>query len=324
MNRFFYSILLVCLIFTSCEDGAYHLIPDTIKPLNSNIQQPIILIGGLMSSPSTWAREGDGGLAKHLTTNSLAHGGTLVIGDNKQLKHLNKTGGKADFFVTAFYDSTRSVDSLTVELEQFIDYVLDYTNAGKVTLIGHSMGGVVARNYAVKHLNDHHVETIISVSSPHGGSYWANLLYGSELLLGNTKEQVLKTIEYHSGGQLKLLAVSDLIDSGQESFLAKLNRQAHPQDINYFSIVANSSLLGIADAVLPDNIKKRLPGNTNGDWVVSLDNQNMTNQIEYFKQEDQKPRVLASYTIDGANHFSVKHEYGELEFIIESFIDRIN
>lgn len=319
------KILLVSLVlFCFCQRDATSFFKQKLQPLNSNIRQPVILIGGLMSSPQTWSGGEDGGFAAYLVQQgNFVYGGTLAFDAKKQLKHVQQGKGKVDFFMTGFYDSTRQIDSLTVELEQFIKYVLNYTNAPRVTLMAHSMGGVVARNYLVQNPTDHRVESLVTVASPHGGSYLANVLYGAGLLLGDEKEDLFKALEGASGLNWSSLAVSDLIDSGEESYLTKLNRKPHPRDVNYFSVVASARLLAILGQVVEKYFDQVIPGNTNGDWVVSLENQNMDNIEAFQTTAELKPRVLNSYRIDDANHFSVKHKYPVLKEILESFIERV-
>jgi len=316
-------VIISLLLIFACKSDFTSRVAAVVKPLNSNIRQPIILIGGLMSSPKTWSNGDDGGLMNYLRTYSdLVYGGTLVTDHNKKVSHLNRQEGKVDFFVTGFYDSTREIDALTLELEQFIKYVLDYTNAPFVTLVGHSMGGVVARNYVVKNYDNHHVESIITLSSPHGGSYFANLLYGGGLILGDEKERIFEFLELRTGLNWKSLAVSDLIDSGPECYLTKLNSKLHPTDVNYFSIIASAKFLAIIEPML-EQFDDFIPGNTNGDWVVSLESQNM-DYVKAFQITGEKPRVLGSFQVDDATHFSIKHKYEILASIIESFIERVN
>ena len=41
-----------------------------------------------------------------------------------------------------------------------------------VDIVGYSMGGLVARQYLTKHLDDHHVRKLVTVATPHQGVYW--------------------------------------------------------------------------------------------------------------------------------------------------------
>ena len=280
-----------------------------------------------MSSPNSWLKprmkDREYGVSDYLRQSmGLVDGGVLTIGSNKNVIHSGSPGGKADFFVTGFYDSTTFIDSLTVELGLFIDYVLDYTNATSVTLVGHSMGGIISRNYVVNNPEKNNVETVINIASPNGGSYLANVFYGAHLFAGDRQEdlkdlerQIMATLGLH----FDFLAVSDLIDSGPESFITRLNRREHPKHINYFSILANEPILaGIGSLLLSFGLD--LPGSENGDWVVSLENQNLEN-VDYLKTN--RPRVLGSYMVTPANHFSIVDKHEVIGEVIESFIDRV-
>jgi hypothetical protein len=72
------------------------------------------------------------------------------------------------------------------KLAEFVDEVRAETGAAKVDLIGHSMGGVVARAYASQTPGT--VEHLVTIGSPHGGSAMAGFGVGwpaVELALGS-------------------------------------------------------------------------------------------------------------------------------------------
>lgn len=59
-----------------------------------------------------------------------------------------------------------------------VDRVLGATGAGKVMIVGHSMGGIVSRYY-VQQLGGHQVvDTVITLGSPHRGTYAAHVGVG--------------------------------------------------------------------------------------------------------------------------------------------------
>jgi triacylglycerol lipase len=74
------------------------------------------------------------------------------------------------------------------QLGWFVDHVREATGAPAVDLIGHSMGGVVARYYVTLHGGDAHVKNVVTLGSPHGGTDVSNISIGHpgrELLLGS-------------------------------------------------------------------------------------------------------------------------------------------
>jgi len=56
------------------------------------------------------------------------------------------------------------------QLAQFVDLVLEQTGAAEVDIIGHSMGGVVARYYVTLAGGDGKVAHLITLGSPHYGT----------------------------------------------------------------------------------------------------------------------------------------------------------
>ncbi len=75
------------------------------------------------------------------------------------------------------------------KLGWFVDEVRDATGAREVDLIGHSMGGVVARYYVSLAGGDPHVHQLITLGSPHAGTDLGNLGIGHparELVTGSS------------------------------------------------------------------------------------------------------------------------------------------
>lgn len=74
------------------------------------------------------------------------------------------------------------------QLGWFIDEVRERTGAAEVDLVGHSMGGVVARYYAAIAGGDAVVRNLVTIGSPHGGTTFSKLGVGHvtrELVLGS-------------------------------------------------------------------------------------------------------------------------------------------
>jgi triacylglycerol lipase len=70
-----------------------------------------------------------------------------------------------------------SIDDFTAPLARRIDAVLAETGAERLILVGHSMGGLVARAYLQRH-GEARVAGLVTLGTPHQGSGLAHLGYG--------------------------------------------------------------------------------------------------------------------------------------------------
>lgn len=71
----------------------------------------------------------------------------------------------------------QSIDRFTEQLDQRIEAVLAETGAQRLVLVGHSMGGLVARNYLQRH-GAGRVAELITIGTPHHGSWFAFVARG--------------------------------------------------------------------------------------------------------------------------------------------------
>ncbi|MDT8442791.1 MAG: alpha/beta fold hydrolase [Desulfuromonadales bacterium] len=104
----------------------------------------------------------------------------------------------------------RDLESLTEELAKRVDELRIRLKVEKVILVGHSMGGIIARNYVQNRGGAANVLGMITLGSPHYGSKLApfavssmgkSLLPGSEFLLNFNKgawPQVTKAIAIYT------------------------------------------------------------------------------------------------------------------------------
>ncbi|MCA1834623.1 MAG: esterase/lipase family protein [Actinomycetota bacterium] len=66
-----------------------------------------------------------------------------------------------------------TVDELAQNLKSYIDNILECTGAEKVHLVGHSLGGLIARTYVQQYGGDETVHTCVTLGTPHAGTYAA-------------------------------------------------------------------------------------------------------------------------------------------------------
>lgn len=72
----------------------------------------------------------------------------------------------------------RGVEECAGELRAHVGRVLDATGAGEVSLVGHSLGGLVARAFVQELGGDEVVRTCVTIATPHGGTLAARAAIG--------------------------------------------------------------------------------------------------------------------------------------------------
>jgi len=300
-------IMVVLIFFISCSKK---------KELHTNIENPIILVSGYGSKVTVWENTG---FVDFMRQQGLVYGGKIAVSksnSNSVITNKDNTGN-IDFFSLAYSDSTSRVEVLSFELEQAIAYVLKYSNAEKVMLLGYSMGGVVCRNYLVENRKHHNVETLVTISSPHKGSFLANIAtatsgYVAEKAASIYLGLIARELELSIDGE----ALNNLLVEEDENFLSKLNKSQHPLDINYVSIIGINKL---ANSVNPFLNKLGL-SIYDGDLVCSRESQNMKN-ITWF--DENEPISLTSYEIKDVNHLNILEHHNDIYNYITHYIQTI-
>ena len=71
------------------------------------------------------------------------------------------------------FDSEQSIKSMTAALARFINDVRKVTGENQVEIVAHSLGGLISRLAISKYRLSPHVKTLITLGSPHHGTYSA-------------------------------------------------------------------------------------------------------------------------------------------------------
>ncbi len=136
------------------------------------------------------------------------------------------------------YNDQLSIDESANQVSQFVAHHFSGAKHPKLVLIGHSMGGLVAREWTEDAtLNNQSIVGLITVGTPHRGSNWASLP---------------PLLDFFAGGQLDS---SDLIDvllhrpsaaglsdlTCDSAFLKTLNSRPRRADVRYTTIVGTGS-----------------------------------------------------------------------------------
>ena len=90
---------------------------------------------------------------------------------------------------------TADIPALAKRLGQEVQRVLDATGAEQVQIVGHSMGGMVARAYVQLFGGEEHVDTVITLGTPHRGTHSARLGAGPAARQLRPGSPFLRTLE---------------------------------------------------------------------------------------------------------------------------------
>jgi triacylglycerol lipase len=71
---------------------------------------------------------------------------------------------------------TQDLRAAARRLEQTVEAICEQTGYERIHVIGHSMGGIIARYYVQRMGGDQRVHTLVTLGSPHGGTHAARLL----------------------------------------------------------------------------------------------------------------------------------------------------
>lgn len=119
-----------------------------------------------------------------------------------------RQAGRRAIFTINLRPRTAPIEELAQQLSEKVDEVLVLTRAEKIDIIGHSMGGIVARYYIEQLNGAKKVHRLITLGSPHNGTKIAVFGIGA-----NARE----------------------LKPGSE-FMRALNSKSLPQEVKYYSI----------------------------------------------------------------------------------------
>lgn len=181
----------------------------------------------------------------------------------------------------SFSDRFASPRDQVSELKSEIERVLRVEEKGKVTLVCHSMGGLVARKYLADHPTDHKVERLILLSTPNLGSVGlsVNWFPAGLILVGllgagwlwplflAVVGLVWEVVSYFCG--VLLLSSAAWAMRPGSMFLKGLNKQNLPADVKYVVILSDTG-------DLPHRLVNLSLFREGGDGAVPLSSQKLS------------------------------------------------
>lgn len=223
-----------------------------VSPLSQ--AKTIVFIHGYMEDGMSWRNQG---VTTALLKNNWLDGGALTINQYGVQKYpdiiapLNR-----DVFYTIELPWTKPIGQQSQILSTYL-HKISTIRQQPIALVGHSLGGVVARHYLVNNTMTP-INTLITIASPHLGSPLASL---AKLASQTPISKLAKSSGNHAIKESKQL-FKELTPEKPNNFLYQLNHQTHP-NISYLSIIRKNG--------------KTVPGKF--DYIVPPYSQNMNNTL---------------------------------------------
>ncbi len=146
---------------------------------------PFGLLREVHRDPDAYRLEGLGPLQRGLVVGDVEAAGTPILllhgmVDNRSVFTLLRRGlrrrGFARVLSTNYSLTTNDVRTAAEQLGREIEDLCERTGYERIHVVGHSLGGLIARYY-VQRLGGHErVHTLVTLASPHGGTWTAYLL----------------------------------------------------------------------------------------------------------------------------------------------------
>jgi triacylglycerol esterase/lipase EstA (alpha/beta hydrolase family) len=334
---------IFAVITTSCASvniPSLPVLPAQEVVSTTHIPYPILLLHGLGQKAAVW----DAQAVRFYEQEGLRFGGVLkTIGGRSTLEFpssstsslsplpsassssstssTSQQQGYADFFTVAFSNPVDSVGAWKRELEQHVRLVRERTKADKIILIGYSMGGLTGRYYLTQHLNDHHVQRLITIGSPHQGSPFAKVWKWKTSLINAQKNAnpLLAAVLSPAVNAVKSLerdvpfdapAIRDLMrpeDGGE--FTKRVGALPHPSDVEYVSVVGRVEVLKELQALSASGVQELVRRGleaigfgmdaafADGDGVVSAKSQTI-NELPWFQADRSRQRISQTITLN--------------------------
>ncbi|MGN7613492.1 esterase/lipase family protein [Magnetococcales bacterium HHB-1] len=228
--------LLISILFS--------LITLTVIPVKADI---LLLVHGYLGSPGSWESSG---VVSILHQNGWHRAG-LVCNSPRGVIVKPGPGFKADKKI--FLLKLPNAAPLAIQRNHYLNALTHLKKQHpneKFTIVGHSVGGVVAR-LSLLHPQAPEIDTLITIASPHLGTPRAG--QGLDYADDSGPFGIVKN--FFGGDTLDMVQYSsallvDILPATPGSLLFHLNHQPHP-DIRYISIIRGHPLAPTGDFLVP-------------------------------------------------------------------------
>jgi pimeloyl-ACP methyl ester carboxylesterase len=202
----------------------------------------LVLVHGYLGDANSWF---ESGVAQVLQRAGWRFGGFLVPGP-QGVSIRGEGSGKNRYYVMTLPSEAPFEIQLRL-FEPMLKAVRKRHSEERLSIVGHSLGGVLARYAMVLH-PDLKVDDLITIASPHLGTNKAELA----LLAGSTPLSMMAPMFGAGTINRSRGLYSELVREAPGTFLYWLNHQKHP-DAHYFSVIRkDDGGISLGDMVVPE------------------------------------------------------------------------
>ncbi len=223
-----------------------------LLPIHKASADVAVLIHGYLSDATTWERSGVNALLRQA---GWTYAGNISFSPRGLVEYPVQTKRTEKTFYTVNLPYTAPAPIQSSWLKAAVDRISSKHPDEKITLVGHSAGGVVARLMLVQY-GAGKVSRLITIAAPHLGTDKAVRALDAvddSGMFGMIKEWFVR--EDIGDGMYNTLQVSrgilfNLVPPAPGTLLFWLNAQPHP-DIEYVSVIRNGGYRIAGDLVVP-------------------------------------------------------------------------
>lgn len=227
---------------------------------------PVVLIHGLGGRPENWRDEAKGMNYQKMLTD---------LGYPQDYLHLYNYG-----FKDGQYNYQGDIREIAANLEAVVGQLSQLHRSqggdGRVDLVGHSLGSLVARYYLNTHKDNHQVRKFIAVGAPFKGSWIMDLDQGIKEIpgVGGRIERTLaRAFSFYVKRAGLISTISPLAPSSlaaqqvrsDSQFLSELNESSRaPRDVRIYSLYGDVNL-ALEQQIFKSTVRRKI---SVGDGVV--------------------------------------------------------
>jgi pimeloyl-ACP methyl ester carboxylesterase len=178
----------------------------------------------------------------------LVHG---IVDNHAIFTVMERALRRRGFQTLSLYDYgllTHNIPRAAVRLGEAIEKLSTATGYERIHVIGHSLGGLIARYYVQRLGGDNYVHTLVTLGTPHQGTQlaWAAPLMPLVRQLSPTSELIKELAEPAPGCRTRFLAFHSDID---HLIVPSRNARLDHPDLN----VRNIAVHGVGHLSMPNN-----------------------------------------------------------------------